>query len=104
MVDASTSILLVSVRVPFVDPLEVSPCSAWVKKGPEVPCLRLRPVRFGTVTLSSKLLVVTAMESKRLANGSSGRSETEMSCLRSSSSLSSLSRVLVEVSPLDRRP
>jgi hypothetical protein len=47
-------------------------------KGPEEPRLRLRPVRFGTVTLSRRLLVVTAVESKRLANGSSGRNETEM--------------------------
>jgi hypothetical protein len=59
--------------------------SSSARKGPDVPRLRLRPVRFGTVTLRSRLLVVTAAESKRLANGSSGRSETEMSCLSSSS-------------------
>jgi hypothetical protein len=69
------------------------------KKGPEVPRFRFRPVSFGTVTLSNKLCVVTACESKRFANGSSGRSETEMSCL----SLSSAS-LSVDVFRFDRRP
>jgi hypothetical protein len=80
--------------------LEVVSSSASVKNGPGEPRLRLRPVRLGTVTLSSRLLVVTAVESRRLAKGSSGRSDTEMSCLSSSSS----SPPLVVGSSLARRP
>lgn len=61
--------------------------SSWARNGPEVPRLRLRPVRLGTVTLSSRLLVATGVESKRLASGSSGRSETEMTLGRAFSPL-----------------
>jgi hypothetical protein len=82
--------------VPFDNPFEVL-ISCSFKKGPEEPRLRFRPVRLGTVTLSSTLLVVTGVESKRLAKGSSGRSETEMSNLSSSLSLAA-------GSTFDRRP
>lgn len=74
--------LAVSVLLPVI--------SSSLKKGPDVPHFRFLPVRAGTVTLSRRLLVVTAVDSRRLAKGSSGRSETEMSCLASLSSLPSL--------------
>jgi hypothetical protein len=61
--------------------------SSSLRKGPEEPRLRFRPVRLGTVTLSSTLFVVTADESRRLAKGSSGRNETEIRLLSSSLSL-----------------
>jgi len=83
----------------MLEPLGSAAISSSLMKGPEVPRLRLRPVLFGTVTLSRMLLVVTAVESSRLAKGSSGRSETEMSCLRSSSFSPS-----VAASGFDRRP
>jgi hypothetical protein len=98
MVDAFTWVLLVGV-VPFQTPSLLLPISCSDRKGPEEPRFRLRPVRLGTVTLSSKLLVRTGVDSKRLANGSSGRSDTEMSCLSSSSP-----SALMVVSSFDRRP
>lgn len=98
MVDASTYVLL-TVVLPFETPLPWLPTSSSERKGPEVPRFRLRPVRFGTVTLSRRLFVLTGVDSKRLAKGSSGRNETDMSFLSSSSP-----SALVVVSNRDRRP
>ena len=56
MVDASTYVLL-TVVLPFETPLPWLPTSSSERKGPEVPRFRLRPVRFGTVTLSRRLFV-----------------------------------------------
>jgi hypothetical protein len=41
--------------------------SGSARKGPEESRFLLRPVRLGTVTLRSTLLVVTVFESRRLA-------------------------------------
>lgn len=73
--------------------------SSSVKKGPDEPRFRFRPVRLGTVTLKSRLLVRTGVDNSRLAKGSSGRSETEMSFFSSSSP-----SALVVVSRLERSP
>jgi hypothetical protein len=64
-----------------------------------VPRFLLLPVRFGTVNLSSRLFVVTGVDNRRLARGSYGRSDTEISFFSSSSS-----SLLVFVSSLDLRP
>ena len=98
MVDAPTYVLL-TVVLPFETPLPWLPTSSSERKGPEVPRFRLRPVRFGTVTLSRRLFVLTGVDSKRLAKGSSGRNETDMSFLSSSSP-----SALVVVSNRDRKP
>lgn len=98
MVGASTYVLLVK-GVLFDKPAPPLAISSSVRKGPVVPRFRLRPVRFGTVTLMRRLFVLTGVDSKRLAKGSSGRSETEMSFLSSSSP-----SALVVVSNRDRRP
>ena len=58
-------------------PLELGSASFSARNGPEEPRFLLRPVRLGTVTLSSKLVVVTGVETRRLAKGSSGRSDAE---------------------------
>lgn len=86
-----TALVLVLLVCPWASPS--------VKKGPVVPRFRFLPVRFGSVTFSRRLLVVTGVESRRLANGSSGRSDTEIIFL-SSSSFS----LMVGVSNLDLKP
>jgi hypothetical protein len=98
MVDAFTWVWLVDVLL-FETPLPLISISSSDRKGPEEPRFRLRPVRLGTVTFNSKLFVRTGVDSKRLANGSSGRSDTEMSCLSSSSP-----SALMVVSSFDRKP
>jgi hypothetical protein len=99
IVEASTYVLPAGRVWPLREPSELLAISSSDKKGPAVPRLRLRPVRFGTVIFNKRLLVVTAVESNRFANGSSGRSETEMSCLSSSSFSPS-----VVPSGFDRKP
>lgn len=64
-----------------------------------VPRFLFLPVRLGTVTLSSRLFVVTGVDNRRLAKGSFGRSDTEISFFSSSSS-----SPLLFVFSLDLRP